>query len=417
MTIAEGADVRVSYKFYAVGTIDANAQAVSSTDLVATGAQILRNTTVTPKLAKDTYASKERRSDHQIADFRHGTRHVTGALDGELSPKTYGDFFQALLRTTWTATSALGSSALTSVSAVKSTSKLHFGGGDPVALGARVGQIMVLTNVTGNASENFLILGFGGASNRDVTVFPAPADMTADSSFTVSFPGKTLIAPSTGFLKYKLGVENYDSDIALARLFTECRITAVDIKLPATGMATVEFTLMGRDQEIYSATSGLGVAPFFSSPTPETTEGLTAAVNGVIAVNGAPVGVVTSLEIKIDLGGSDSPVVGQNVVPEIFTGTVTTTGTLSAMLQDGTFLEAFADEDEVSVLVYLTTTSAPNTPAMSFYLPRIKYTDADVADSAEGALVQSLPFQALKAVTPAIGVNSTTIQIVDTEIS
>lgn len=417
MTIAEGADVRVSYKFYAVGTINANAQAVSSTDLIATGAQIIRNTSVGLKLGKDTYASKERRSDRQIADFRHGTRHVTGPVDGELSPKTYGDFFQALFRGTWAAVASIGPSVLTSVSAVNSTSKISFGGGDPVAAGLRVGQIFQLANVTHDLTENFLILGFGGTSNRDLTVFPAPTNLTADTSFTVNVLGKTLIAPSSGFVKRKLAVENYNSDIAIARLFTECRITTVDIKLPATGMATVEWTLMGRDQEIYSATSQLGVAPFFTSPTVETTEGLEAAVNGVIAVNGTPVGVVTSLEIKIDLAGSDNPVVGQDVVPEIFAGAATVTGTLSAMLQDETFLDAFADEDEVSVLVYLTTTSAPNTPAMSFFLPRIKYTDADVQDSAEGALIQNLPFQALKAVTPAIGVNSTTIQIVDTEIT
>ncbi len=61
------------------------------------------------------------------------------------------------------------------------------------------------------------------------------------------------------------------------------------------------------------------------------------------------------------------------------------------MLQDGAFLEAFADEEEAAVLVYLTTESAPDTPAMSFYLPRIKYTDADVQDSAEGALIQPCP--------------------------
>ncbi len=114
---------------------------------------------------------------------------------------------------------------------------------------------------------------------------------------------------------------------------------------------------------------------------------------------------------------SDSSVEGQNVTPEIFPSSVTVTGTLSALLQDGAFLEAFADEEEVAVLVYMTTESAPNTPAMSFFLPRIKYTDADVQDSADGPLIQSLPFQALKAVSPAPGVASTTIQIVDTEIT
>lgn len=418
MTIAEGADVRVSYKFYTDGTINANAQAVSATDLGASGAQILRNTTVGLKLGKDTYQSKERRSDRQIADMRHGGRHVTGPVSGELSPKTYGDFFQALLRGTWAATASLGPSALTSVSAVKSTSKIHFGGGDPVALGARVGHIIQLSGVaTADATENFLILAISGSNNRDLTVFPPPADMTADTSFTVSFMGKSLIAPSSGFVKRKVAIENYNSDIALARLFTEGRVTSVALKLPATGMATVDFTIMGRDQEIYSATSALGVAPFFTSPTPETTEGLTTAVNGVIAIDGVTVGVVTSVEMKIDLAGSDSAVVGQNVTPEIFTSSVMVTGTLSAMLQDGAFLQAFADEEEAAVLVYLTTESAPNTPALSFYLPRIKYTDADVQDAAAGALIQNLPFQALKAISPAPGVASTTIQIVDTEIT
>jgi hypothetical protein len=414
MSLAEGVSARVAVKFYADGEISANAPAVSATDLVATGGQILRRVSTSVKLGKDTYQSNEVRNDHQTADFRHGTKRVSGNISGELSPLTYADLFAAVFRSTWTAPVTITETDLTSIAADKTASTFMFGGGDPVAKGLRVGHVFRLTgasDVDDNAT-NYFITGFSNTSNRTVHVFPAPDTMSADTAFTLLTAGKSLIVPSTGFIKRKAAVEIYNEDIDLARLFTECRFGSFDVKLPASGMATVDFGLMGRNMEVYEDVA----APFFTSPAPETTTGILAAVNGLLIVNGEVQGVLTSLEIKMDLSPSADPVVGQNVVPEIFLGRANVTGSASAMLQDGVLVGNFVDEDEISILAFLTTTEAENSPGMAFYLPRIKFSDADVANSGEGGQSVTLPFQALKYGGTTPGVPQTTIQIIDTEV-
>lgn len=67
MSLGEGVSCRVSYKAYSTGVIQSNSQPVSATDPAATGGQILRRTSSTLSLTKDTYQSAEVRSDRQIA--------------------------------------------------------------------------------------------------------------------------------------------------------------------------------------------------------------------------------------------------------------------------------------------------------------------------------------------------------------
>lgn len=414
MSLAEGVSARVAYKFYASGNITANAPAASATDLGASGAQILRRVSTSIKLGKDSYQASEVRSDGQIVDFRHGVRRVSGGISGELSPTTYADFMEAVLRGTWAAAVTVTESDLTSIAADADTFSFTFGGGDPVDEGLRVGQVFELTgaSVADNNGVRFLITGFSGENNRTMIVYPAPADMTADTEFSLSTQGKVVDAPSSGRVKRKLAVELYNEDIDFARLYTECRVGRVNVKLPATGMSTIDIDVMGRDMEEYDGVS----APFFTAPSAETTTGLLAAVNGLLMVNGTVQGVLTGLEINIDLSPSADPVVGQNIVPEIFLGRANVTGNATAMFQDGTLIGNFADEDEVSILAWLVTESAPDSPGMVFYLPRIKFSDADVSNQGEGGQTISMPFQALKYVGSAPGVTQTTIQITDTEL-
>ena len=87
MTIAQGVKKVVSYK----------KQTGLGSPASGSGGQELRRVTSTINLTKDTYQSNEIRSDQQIADFRHGSKQVTGTLSGELSPGTYKDFLQSVL--------------------------------------------------------------------------------------------------------------------------------------------------------------------------------------------------------------------------------------------------------------------------------------------------------------------------------
>ena len=165
MSLGEGVSCRIAYKAYSTGAIQSNVQPDSSINPGATDGQILRRTSSTLSLTKDTYQSAEVRTDRQIGDYRHGVKRVTGSLNGELSPGTYWDFVEAVLRGTETAAVAKSEAELTSVAADNATSKFTFGGGDPVTEGYRVGMVIRFTNLSEalNNSKNFLITGFSAA--------------------------------------------------------------------------------------------------------------------------------------------------------------------------------------------------------------------------------------------------------------
>lgn len=419
MSLAEGVQSSIVFKSYATGAITANSQPVSTVDPAVGSAQIIRRVSSTLKLAKDTYQSAEIRSDRQISDFRHGVKRVTGGIMGEYSPGTYFAFQEAALRATKSAAITQTQATLTSA-AFDSVTGITFAGGAPVTAGVRIGDIVRFTGLTVgggvNNATNFLVTGVSGTSNRVLAVYPAPTTAAADTTFSMTTngtSGKAVFMPSSSFVSRKFGIEVNNSDVDISRLFTECRVGGFNMKLPATGMATVEVPMMGRDMEIYSGAS----APFYTSPTAATTTGIFAAVNGLLQVGGSTVGVVTGLDISMNLSPSSDAVVGQNFVPEIFLGRANITGTMTAFFQDSTLIADFKNETEVSILAYLTTTSAANSPAVSIYLPRLKFGDGNVSDAGEGGQQITMPWQALlgTGVGATNGSEGTSVRIVDTE--
>lgn len=416
MSLAEGVSASIRYKAYASGAISSNSQPTSSSDPGASGGQLLRRVSSSLKLAKDTYQSAEVRTDRQIQDFRHGVKRVTGSISGEFSPATYFDFIEAALRGTASAAGAiaLAEADLTSLAADNSTSKFTAASGDPVALGLRIGDYFVLANMSTAANNRrFMITGFGGTSNREISVYPAPTTQSADTDFDLTTVGQSIFAPSSSFVSRKFAIEIYNSDVDMSRLYTECRVGGFNIQLPATGMGTIEIPMMGRDMEVASG----GSAPFFGSPSAETSTGLIAAVNGLLRVGGSTVGVVTGLNVQLDLSPSSDPVVGQNFVPEIFLGRANVTGQMTAFLENATLLNAFKNESEISVLADLVTDTSETQDGISIYLPRIKLGDADIATAGEGGQAITMPFQALKASGSVAGDEATTIRICDTAAS
>ena len=112
---------------------------------------------------------------------------------------------------------------------------------------------------------------------------------------------KSLIVPASSHVSRKFGFEHYFSDLDKAMLFTECRLGGFSAQLPATGMATIEFPVMGRDMETYED----GSAPFFVSPAAASTTGLFTAVNGLLVVAGAAVGSRDVRTLLRDDGGCE----------------------------------------------------------------------------------------------------------------
>ena len=374
-------------------------------------AQLLRRVTSSLNLVKNTYESNEIRSDYQVADFRHGTRRVEGTISGELSGGTYQQFVEAMMRAAATAVTDITGLSLT-VAASGANYTITRGTGDWVADGVRVGMVVEATLGldAGSLNKNLAVVAL---TTTVMTVYVLDGStMTAEgpiASCTIHVPGKRAFVPSTGHTDDSFTMEEWHGDLAnLSRRFDDCKISTAAFKLPATGMVTVDWGVMGRDLT-------LNTSEYFSSPTAATTSGVMAAVNGSVLVDGVSVALITGMDLNVNGGMTGGEVIGSNISPDIFEGRVRASGQMTVYLQDETFANYFLNESEVEVLVVVNQDNTANSQFIAIHMPRIKLGSATVDDGEKG-LVQTCSFTALKKATTT-GYDSTTISMQDSQFA
>ena len=356
----------------------------------ASSAQLLRRLSTSLALKKQTYQSGEIRSDYQVADFRHGVRSVEGSISGELSPGTYEDFMAAAVRKVFASVSAITGLSLT-IAASGSFYTITRASGDFITGGLKIGDVIRITAGSVNANnlnKNAMIVAL---TTTVATVYPLNGlTLTAEgpiASCTVSVVGKKTMVPTSGHTDTSFSIERWQSDISKSDVFSGCKINTMSVQLPATGIAGIEFGMMGKD--VVTAD-----AQYFTAPTAATTSGVVAAVNGAVIVNGARVANITGMNFTLNGGMSAEPVVGSNSYPDIFEGRVTVSGQITAFFEDHTYFNLFNAESEVAVACAFTTTSAKDSDFISFVFPRVKFGSAD-RDDGEKGIVQTLSFTAL----------------------
>ena len=400
MTIAQGVKKVVSYKKQTGLGVPASGGS----------GQELRRVTSTINLTKDTYQSNEIRSDQQIADFRHGSKQVTGTLSAELSAGTYKDFLQSVLRKDFVAISSLTAAAVTIVA---STGVITFQTGNPLTGGIKIGNVVRITvgSVAAlNLNKNLLVTGVTATTLTVKTLNgSALADnATSVTGVTIAIPGKYTYVPETAQTQDYYTVEHWFSDVAQSEVYSDIVQTNAQVKIPANGMATIDFPLVGLNVST-------GTSQVLTSPTAITTGGVTAGVNGLLLVAGTPVAIVTSIDFDVNgnVAVADA-VVGSLTRPDVFQGTVGATGTFSAYFTDATFRDYFINETEVSIVVALTTDSTATADFVVFTMSRVKVGGADVTDGASG-LTRTFPFTALKNTSggAALANLATTIMVQD----
>ena len=380
MTIATGIAKQVRYKV----------ESTFNTAPGASGAQSLRRVESGINIDKDTYQSNELRTDYQISDYRHGTRKTGGSIKGELSPKTYSDFIGASLRRDFAAVTAITGASITIAGAGPYT--VTRAAGSFLTDGVKAGDVVRLTVGSLNAAninKNLYVVSLT-ATVLTVIVLNGVA-MVAEgpiASTTVTVQGKKTYTPTTGHTDRSYAIEHWFSDAVLSELYTGCKISSLDIALPATGMATIDVGVMGAGG---ITTAG---SAYYTSPTAATTTGITAAVNGALYVAGVAVAICTGLSIKVDGGYSGEPVVGSNVMPNIFPGRVNVTGQFTAYFDGATFRDAFLNETELALSCVLTCDNTATSDFLAINMPRIKLGSASRSDGEKGIIVTA-SFQAL----------------------
>lgn len=374
-----------------------------------TGGQTLRRVSSTFNLTKETYQSEEIRQDHQLVDMRHGVRSVEGSISGELSAGTYADFLASALARNWTAAtpSALGS---TTIATVGGTNTITRTTGSWLTDTVRVGNVIRLTGfATANNNVNLLVIALTATVATVVALNGFKlTNETVASGGTYKVQGKTTYAPTTGHTDDSYTFEEWYADIGQSEVTVGNKVNTVGIALPATGLTTVDLSFMGQDLK------QRGVSQFFTTPTAQNSNGIFAAVNGALIVNGAPVALVTGANFNINRNLTSEAVVGSNIKPEIYEGRIIVDGDFTTLYQDGTFSGYFDNETEISLVVALTANSLPNSEFMSFTIPRLKLS-TDTKDDGEKGIVSSNSFQALKG-TGANGFEATTLMIQDSTL-
>jgi hypothetical protein len=268
-------------------------------------------------------------------------------------------------------------------------------GGSWLEDGFKVGDVVRFsgfdTPATANNAHNFFITALT-ATVMTVIGLDGVGPVTRGKGDTVTCQvyGHKSWTPTTSHTENWFTIEQYYSDVDLSEVFYDVKVNSMAVKLPATGIATIDIGLMGLNHNYLAA----GQSPYFSAVLAAETAGVLAAVNGAIYVEGTKIALITGMDFDISANLSSEPVVGSNVKPDIFDGRVMVKGNMTVFFEDATFRDYFTNETEVTICCALTTGSAANADFMAFTFPRVKVGGA-AKDDGEKGIVQTMPFVAL----------------------
>ncbi|MDD5385348.1 MAG: phage tail tube protein [Gallionella sp.] len=372
----------------------------------AAGAQLFRRVTSTIDLKKTSYTSKEIRPSQQRSDMRHGVLSVDGTITGELSVGTYQNFMGSVLRNAWAATTPITGASLTIAGTLGAYTITGTGF---ITGGLKIGDVIQLSVGTlnvNNIGKNLLITGLTATVITVATVNGSA--MTAEGPITgctITVMGKKCWIPTSGQTRDYWTIEHNFADIAQSEQFRDCVFGDMNIKLPATGMATVDFPVKGINMD--SST-----AAYFTTPAAASTGAILAAVNGAVYVQGVAVGYITSFDISVK-GNMTTPggVVGANVEPDIFPGAFDITGSATVLFANNTMRDYFVNETEVSLSAVFTTNNLASAGFIAITLPRVKFSGASKDDGEKG-LSMTMPFTALENINGGAAVNTTDTTII-----
>jgi hypothetical protein len=379
------------------------------------GAQYIRRVNFGVKVQKDSFASNEKLRHRQIEHSRHGHQRGTGPISGDLSPGTYADWFDALVRRARASVAAITGMSIT-IAASGSDYTITRAAGDFLAGGIKKGMVVRLTDGVFNANNLNKNIFVKSVTATVITGVPLNPDHTltaegpiADAELTV--PGTYNYMPSTGHTDDTFTVEDYmsDADTTQSEVHFGGKLASGRVQVQPNSMVPVEF------QWLFRSFLG-GTSENFSSPADETSTGLVSANTGIMLLGSTEFDVVTGMDFTIANGAVANPVAFRKLSPAILLDAMGVTGNFSCYFKDGTVRDAFINETELGLYCVVATSPAADADFVSFMMPRIKLNDAGKDDPNTG-LTQSVPFQALYNRDGGSGVQTekTTIAIQDSQ--
>lgn len=369
----------------------------------------LRRVTSEFNLERAQFQSAEITSTAQTSDSRNGTDSIAGTLNGELSPGSYSDIFASLLRGTWA--SAVTSGPLTTIAGA--TGKFVRSTGSWLTDGFKVGDMVAVSGFTTTGlanNDNWLVIGVTAtdlsvvnAHNLSKTV----AVKVAGDSVTVAAVGKKLSIPLAlaNRTNDSYTVEEFLAPQDEVYLTTGVKFGSAAVQIQPNAMTTVNFSAMGRTQEL-KATAG----EYFTAPTAASTAGIFSGNKGIIVIDNVAQAVVTGINFEITGDMEASLVVGNRQAADISLGRIGATGEATIYYENGSIYNKFKNEEDISLFVFL---EADPGEYMIVKFPRIRIGGANRSDGETGSIVQTVPFTALLPKGTDSSVEQSTVVLID----
>jgi hypothetical protein len=354
------------------------------------------------RLTKAAIESQEVRRDGMSSRGRHGSQKTAGAYSGELSLGVADTVMEAVFRGTYEAELAITEATASLTSITTTTSTIVAAAGSWITAGLRVGDVIALTNhaTAANNSKNLRITGLT-ASTITVAGTPLTLNAVADTAFTVTRTGRKLVNPTSGLTNRYFTVEEHELDIDGSEIFTDCMWGSLKFSMQPNGIIMLDTAWTGTGQ--FETKTG-GSAPHFTSPT-ETTAVPMACVDATIRLGSSDLVDLTGFELTLDISPAAVDTIASDYSPDVFPGTMTIGGSITALRADLSHVASFLAETELSLHVLAVENESEPKSFVSIYVPNFTLgsVDKSALNKAGGPRTQTI------AIPPSlVGIKPTT---------
>lgn len=210
-----------------------------------------------------------------------------------------------------------------------------------------------------------------------------------DSLFeSLMFNTFTADALKIGNTVQSLTIEEHQMDIAQYRVLRGAMVNTVTMSTTTENYTTVSFDMLAMSLSGFSNGS-VDANGYSAQPATDAFF----HCEGEVEEGGVVLGIVTSIDISMTNNLTANYVIGKCDADDISPGMIDITGTLNVNLVDNSLVNKFMSGSYSSLKLTLADAAGNS---MSFYLPKIKYTAANVPiESGSGLRTLSLPFTAV----------------------
>jgi len=215
------------------------------------------------------------------------------------------------------------------------------------------------------------------STTKIFTAEPLTANAVADTSCTLTRPGKRLINPAT-LLKSYFTVEEFEGDIDESTVVPDCVVRG-SIKFSmssANSLLTADPSLVGTGQ---IQVLGNGTSPMFANPV-ATEDSPFSVVDATIRLGGVDLVELASFDLTLDISPSapatfGSP--GQKFSPDVFTAPLAVSMNVSALRKDLARLADFIAETRYTLHILAVDNTAEPKGFLSIVVPNFTLGSVD----------------------------------------